>query len=312
MCLAVLPQAVPVLEHAKMRLPDRIGGFAIGHAARRKFVLSGQVKTAEELIPDRKERGEVAVLVLRQRRVVDAVHLRTGDEAGQRPHRQTQIDVGEDRPQQRGIPHQHGVTAFDVEQAHRDEDEGNAVDILHPVVAEAGRGVHVHLGVVQLVMRPEPGPGVLAAVEPVVAEVVDQQQQEELADAADPALGELDVEQGATESGYAHRHQTADQQHRQIGHHHEIDDPYQVEQDRRRRLMLLRRAEVLHGQADGAQHHDLVGPGQETLQKFQHRVLLQSAAAWATPDQSDLAGKSRGRLIPASPWSIAIFYLFKV
>lgn len=85
----------PANERHERSLSQGVHSSARYKASRRVFTGLGVVVSSEKHVPERKVCSKVLVNVFRRFRVVDAMHLRVGDEPIERPEADTRIRVNE-------------------------------------------------------------------------------------------------------------------------------------------------------------------------------------------------------------------------
>lgn len=141
-------------------------------AGPRELVRLRSAVGAEEHVENREDLREVAVAVLRTRRVVQTVQLRPAQDRRERAEREPQVRVREQQ-QRRQDERQQGqgqrVDAQHEQRGQRDDRELHRR--LEPVGAQPGGGVQLRVGVVELVDRPQGREAVLRAVIAVEAQV---------------------------------------------------------------------------------------------------------------------------------------------
>ncbi|WP_347260972.1 hypothetical protein [Rudaea sp.] len=129
---------------------------------------------AEQLVDEREERREVLRSVLRQGRVVDAMPLRSGNDARKRPETHAQVRVVDETPE---AEHEHADERRRIQRAQHEQHRrvaNQAEQIVEQMAAALRRRVHHRVAVVELVRLPQERRRMLPAVDPVVPGIPDQ------------------------------------------------------------------------------------------------------------------------------------------
>src|SRR5262249_39841584 len=137
------------------------------------------IVSAEQNVPDWKERGEVLAAVVRFTTVMNSMKLRARQNRRHIPHGNSKIRMDEDRPLSDGSGNQSALNRRERDQErHWNGDREHSNTILQPVMAEVRDRAKILLRVMQLMLLPQDGQRVLQAMMPVVKEVKDQHRDE--------------------------------------------------------------------------------------------------------------------------------------
>lgn len=126
---------------------------------------------SEEQIPQRQEGRKVAIEMLSDDRMVDAMKLRThqNPRGFAEANRTVQMNENGKRPEDQRSNDKHtGIASEDQPEWREDKDFDRTFE---PVISVGSRSIHCRIGMVQRVHCPQPGNAMLKPMEGVIREV---------------------------------------------------------------------------------------------------------------------------------------------
>jgi len=140
------------------------------------FIPPSAVIRAEDDVPEREEGGKVPIAMAGLTGMMDAMVLRADQQPPNRTQSDPRVHVHEVpshivNQNGRGRDCRWGSQYVDAHESERQRVEKH----LRPVVTIRCRHIHVFVAVVQFVDRPQPVPGVLRAMYPVIEQIANRE-----------------------------------------------------------------------------------------------------------------------------------------